>query len=172
MQSRDESKDDGEEVESINSAQDSLECGERSSEDDLQSETSVSPATAANDGQPKRTSKKKGKSTIKRPWATNARKAKDGDVDMALLNSATRASKKSSTEEEEDEDAMYCRGVANRLRNLLVHVKGYVRLQIEQLTYQLQFYDHPVAGMSSGMFPGISSGMTYQRPQNTDLQPL
>ena len=54
MQSRDESEDDGEEVESINSAQDSLECGERSSEDDLQSETSVSPATAANDGQPKR----------------------------------------------------------------------------------------------------------------------
>ena len=52
MQSRDESKDDGEEVESINSAQDSLECGERSSEDDLQSETSVSPATAGNDGQP------------------------------------------------------------------------------------------------------------------------
>ena len=61
MQSRDESKDDGEEVESISSAQDSLECGERSSEDDLQSETSVSPATAANDGQPKRTSKKKKK---------------------------------------------------------------------------------------------------------------
>ena len=87
---------------------------------------------------------------------------------MALLNSATRASKKSSTEEEEDEDAMYCRGVANRLRNLQVHVKGYVWLQIEQLTYQLQFYDHPVAGISSG----ISSGMTYQRPQNTDLQPL
>lgn len=94
MQSRDESEDDGEEVESINSAQDSLECGERSSEDDLQSETSVSPATAANDGQPKRTSKKKGKSTTKRRWATNARKAKDGDLDMALLNSATRASRR------------------------------------------------------------------------------
>ena len=89
-----QSRDEGEEVESINSAQDSLECGERSSEDDLQSETSVSPATAANDGQPKRTSKKKGKSTTKRPWATNARKAKDGDVDMALLNSATRASRR------------------------------------------------------------------------------
>ena len=67
---------------------------------------------------------------------------------------------------------MYCRDLANRLRNLPVHVKGYVRLQIEQLTYQLQFYDHPVAGMSSGMFPGISSGMTYQRPQYTLLQPF
>ena len=29
------------------------------------------------------------KSTTKRPWATNARKAKDNDVDMALLKTAT-----------------------------------------------------------------------------------
>ena len=74
MQSRDESEDYAdhvEEAESINSVQDSIECGERSSEDDLQSETSVSPAidslsssaAAANDGQPNKSSKQKGKST-------------------------------------------------------------------------------------------------------------
>ena len=123
----------------------------------MQSETSVPPATdspsssaaAANDGQPKKSSKQKvkstptiTKSTTKRPWATNARKAKDNDVDMALLKTATSLAdrilqpeqpKKSRTEEEEDEDAIYCRSLANRLRNLPVHAKGYVRLQIEQL---------------------------------------
>lgn len=201
MQSRVESEDDadhGEEAESPNNVKDSLEYEERSSEDEslLQSETSVSPATdspsssaaAANDGQPKRNSKEKGKttanitkSTTKRPWASNARKAKDYDIDMALLKTATSLAdrvlqpeqpKKSRTEEEEDEDAIYCRSLANRLRNLPVHVKGYVRLQIEQLMYQAQFSDHPVAGMSSGMFPGISTGMTYQMPEYTRLQPL
>ena len=88
MKSKDDA-DHGEEAESINSVQDSLECGERSSEDGLQSETSVFPATdspsssaaAANDGQPKRSSKPKGKSTptitkssTKRPWATKGSK--------------------------------------------------------------------------------------------------
>ena len=54
----------------------------------------VSPA--ANDRQPNRSSKQKGKSTpkitkstTKRPWASNARKAKDSDIDMALLKTAT-----------------------------------------------------------------------------------
>ncbi|CAH3137977.1 unnamed protein product [Porites lobata] len=183
----------GEEAESANNVEDSLEYEETSSEDDLQSETSVSPA--ANDCHPNRSSKQKGKSTTKRPWASNARKAKDSDIDMALLKTATSLAdrllqpeqpKKSRTVEEEDEDAIYCQSLANStgknngfplsdilgLRNLPVHVKGYVRLQIEQLMYQVQFSDHPVAGISSGMFPGISTGMTYQRPEYTHLQPL
>ena len=74
MQSCGESEGDadhGEEAESPNNVEDSLEYAERSSEDDLQSETSVSPTSdspssssaAANDGQPKRSSKQKGKST-------------------------------------------------------------------------------------------------------------
>ena len=105
----------------------------------MQSEPSVPPTTdspssclAAADGQPKGSSKQKGKSTPKitrsttnRPWASNARKARDYDVDMALLKSATsledrilqpQQPKESGTEEEEDEDAIYCRGLANRLR--------------------------------------------------------
>ena len=197
MQSSDEREDDGnhgEEAESANNVQDSLEYEETSSEDDLQPETSVSPASdsssssaAADDGQPNRSSKQKGKSTpkitksiTKRPWASIAGKEKDSDVDMALLKTATSLAdrllqpeqpKKSRTEEK-DEDAIYCRSLANRLRNFPVHVKGYVRLQIEQLMYQEQFSDHPVAGMSSGMFPGISTGMTYQRPEYTHLHPL
>ena len=75
VQSRDEREDDanhGEEAESANNVQDSLEYEETSSEDDLQSETSVSPAAdspsssaAANDGQPNRSAKQKGKSTLK-----------------------------------------------------------------------------------------------------------
>ena len=200
MQSRDEIEGDadlGEEAQSPNNVEDSLEYEERSSEDEsiLQSGTPVSPtsdspsssSTAANDGQPKRSSKQKGrttpkitKSTTKRPWASNARKAKDYDVDMALLKTATSLAdrvlepeqQKKSRTEEEDEDAIYCRSLANRLRNLPVHVKGYVRLQIEQLMYQVQFSDHPVAGMPSAMFPGISTSMTYQRPEYTHLQPL
>ena len=134
VQSRDEREDDanhGEEAESANNVQDSLEYEETSSEDDLQSETSVPPAAdspsssaAANDGQSNRSSKQKGKSTpkitkstTKRPWASNARKAMDSDVDMALLRTATSLAhrllqpeqpKKSRTEEEEDEDAIYC----------------------------------------------------------------
>lgn len=97
VQSRDEREDNanhGEEAESANKGQDSLEYEETSSEDDLQSETSVSPA--ANDRQPNRSSKQKGKSTpkipkstTKRPWASNARKAKDSYIDMALLKTAT-----------------------------------------------------------------------------------
>ena len=200
MQSHDESEGDadhGEEAESPNNVEDSLEYEERSSEDEspLQSGTPVSPSSdspssssaVGNDGQPKRSAKQKGKTpkipkpTSKRPWASNARKANGHDVDMALLKTATSLAdrvlqpeqpKKSRTEEEEDEDAIYCRSLANRLRNLPVHVKGYVRLQIEQLMYQVQFSDHPVAGMPSGMFSGISTGMTYQRPEYAHLQPL
>ena len=193
MQSCDEREDDanhGEEAESANkkkNVQDSLEYEETSSGDDLQSETSVSPAAdspsssaAADYVQPNGSSEQKGKSTpeitkltIKRPWASNARKAKNSNVDMALLKTAPSLAdrllqpeqlKKSRTEEEEDEDAIHW--------NLPVHVKGYVRLQIEQLMYQVQFSDHPVAGISSGMFPGISTGMTYQRPEYIHLQPL
>ena len=102
-------------------------------------------------------------------------------TDMALLKTATSLAdrvlqpeqpKKSRREEEEDEDAIYCRSLANRLRNLPVHVKGYVRLHIEQLMYQAQFSDHPVAGLSLQMFPGTSTGMTYQMPEYTRLQPL
>ena len=107
-----------------------------------------------------RSSKQKGKSTpkitkstTKRPWASNARKAKDSDIDMALLKTSLadrllqpEQPKKSRTEEEEDEDAIYCWSLANRLRNLPIHVKGYVRLQIEQVMYEVQFSDHPVAG--------------------------
>ena len=130
MQSHDERQDDanhGEEAESANNVQDSLEYEETSSEDDLQSETSVSPA--ANDCHPNRSSKQKGKSTpkitkstTKRPWASNARKAKDSDIDMALLKTATSLAdrllqpeqpKKSRTEEEEDEDAICCQSLAN-----------------------------------------------------------
>ena len=98
MQNRVESEDDadhGEETESPNNVEDSLEYVERSSEDEslLQFERSVSPATdspsssaAAKGGESKRSSKEKGKttaniikSTTKRPWASNARKAKDYD---------------------------------------------------------------------------------------------
>ena len=55
----------GEEAESANNVQDSLEYEETSSEDDLQSETSVSPA--ANDCHPNRSSKQKGKSHQRSP---------------------------------------------------------------------------------------------------------
>ena len=199
-QSRDESEGDAdheEEAENPNNVEDSLEYKERSSDDESPlrsgmpvSQTSDSPSfsTAVNDGQPKRSSKQKGKttpkmtkSTTKRPWASNARKAKDCDVDMALLKTARSLAdrvlepeqpKKSRTEEEQDEDTICCRSLANRLMQLPVHVKGYVRLQIEQLMYQVQFSDHPVAGMPSGLFPGISTGMTYQRTEYTHLQPL
>ena len=91
-QSRDESEDDadhGEEAERANNVEDSLKYEERSSEDDLQSETSVSPvadspsSAAANDGQPKRSSKQKGnstpkiaKSTTKRPMGLKCKEGK------------------------------------------------------------------------------------------------
>ena len=79
---------------------------------------------------------------------------------MALLKTARSLAhrvfereqrKKSRTEEEEDENATYCTSLAN-LRQLPVHVKGYVRLQIDQLMYQVQFCDHPIAGIPSGRF--------------------
>ena len=200
MQSHDESKGDadhGEEEESPNSVEDSLEYEERSGENEspLQSGTPVSPSSdspssssaVGNDGQPKRSAKQKGKTpkipkaTSKRPWTSNARKANGHDVDMALLKTATSLAdrvlqpeqpKKSRTEEEEDEVAIYCRSLANRLGNLPVHVKRYVRLQIKQLMCQVQFSDHPIAGMPSGMFSGILTDMTYQRPEYAHLQPL
>ena len=128
------------------------------------------------------------KSTTKRPWASNnSKKTKDYDVDMALLKTATSLADKVlqpepptksriEEEEDEDEDALYCRSLATRLRNLPVHVKGYVRLQIEQLMYKAQFPDHPVAqamsGMSSGTLPSISTSMSYQRPEYTHFQTL
>ena len=188
MQSHDEREDDanhGEEAESANNVQDSLEYEETSSEDDLQSETSVSPA--ANDCHPNRSSKQKGKSTpkitkstTKRPWASNARKAKDSDIDMALLKTATSLAdrllqpeqpKKSRTVEEEDEDAIYCQSLANStgknngfpLSDILGYLKnthknrkfGKVR-QVPTREFPTKFPDWDLSHSSkSGIFVGI-----------------
>ena len=181
MQSHDEREDDanhGEEAESANNVQDSLEYKETSSEDDLQSETSVSPA--ANDCHPNRSSKQKGKSTTKRPWASNARKAKDSDIDMALLKTATSLAdrllqpeqpKKSRTVEEEDEDAIYCQSLANStgknngfpLSDILGYLKnthknpkfGKVR-QVPTREFPTKFPDWDLSHSSkSGIFVGI-----------------
>ena len=145
-----------------------------------------SPNAAANENQPKTTKQKektKKKSTTKRAWASNLKKTKDQDIDLALLKTATSLAervlqpeppKKSRIEEEEDEDTLYCRSLATRLRKLPLHTKAYLRLQIEQLMYQAQFADNSAThamsgmlpGMSSGMSPGMSPGpgMSYQRP--------
>ena len=148
-----------------------------------------SPNAAANENQPKTTKQKektKKKSTTKRAWASNLKKTKDQDIDLALLKTATSLAervlqpeppKKSRIEEEEDEDTLYCRSLATRLRKLPLHTKAYLRLQIEQLMYQAQFADnsatHAMSGMLPGMSPGMSPGpgMSYQRPDYT-LQPL
>ena len=188
MQSRDEREDDAnhaEEAESANNVQDSLEYEETSSEDDLRSETSVSPA--ANDRHPNRSSKQKGKSTpkitkstTKRPWASNARKAKDSDIDMALLKTATSLAdrllqpeqpKKSRTVEEEDEDAIYCQSLANStgknngfpLSDILGYLKnthknpkfGKVR-QVPIREFPTKFPDWDLShSFKSGIFVGI-----------------
>ena len=41
--------------------------------------------------------------------------------------------------EVEDEDSFYCKSLATRMRSLDPQSKAYVRMQIEQLMFQVQF---------------------------------
>ena len=71
------------------------------------------------------------------------------DVDLALLKTASTLAdrvmnaestpKRREADEEDDEDLLYCKCLARRLKTMPAPTKAFVRLQIEQLLYDTQY---------------------------------
>ena len=71
------------------------------------------------------------------------------DVDLALLKTASTLAdkvmnaestpKRREADEEDDEDLLYCKSLARRLKTMPAPTKAFVRLQIEQLLYDTQY---------------------------------
>ncbi|KAK2564560.1 hypothetical protein P5673_012011 [Acropora cervicornis] len=110
----------------------------------LPSTTRSSSSSPVEQGQPKQGAKVIKK---KRAWSSqksNQDKHTKEAVDMELLKTAKsiaeglQADPRTVTEIE-DEDSFYCKSLATRMRALEPQSKAYVRMQIEQLMFQVQF---------------------------------
>ena len=106
----------------------------------------------------------KGKPTPKSPATarpSGANKRTNEDVDLAMVKVAERVLG-SPDNHEEDEDSLFGRSIAKRMRRLHPRTKGCLRLQIEQLMLNVEF-DSTFPAPSTSM-PGmnISSGSDYK----------
>ena len=111
----------------------------------------------------------------KRPWSANGMKSSKEDVDLTLLKTATTLAekvmqtsepeKKRRLEEIEDEDSLFCRCLAQRLKRLHPRTKGFVRLQIEQLMYPAVFAGQPA--LPTPNQPSLSHQPTADYPMPT-----
>ena len=110
----------------------------------LPSTTRSSSSSPVEQGQPK-----EGAKVIKKKRACSSQKSNQDKhtkeaVDMELLKTAKsiaeglQADPRTVTEIE-DEDSFYCKSLATRMRALDPQSKAYVRMQIEQLMFQVQF---------------------------------
>ena len=81
-------------------------------------------------------------SKAKRPWAAHSKKStspKDS-VDLAMVQIAERVLQSvTDNNDEDDEDSLFCRSIAKRMKKLSPRTKGFLRLQIEQLMFQSEF---------------------------------
>ena len=107
------------------------------------SNTSISDSNPS----PEEVKVKRKNSKIKHSWAKQKKEqAKAHDVDMELLKTAKSIADGFLSPQEEkksdhggDEDTLYCRSVAARMKCLDPQSKAYVRMQIEQLLFTVQF---------------------------------
>ena len=71
-----------------------------------------------------------------RPWAANSKSISPKDsVDLAMVQIAERVLQSTTdNKSEDDEDSLFGRIIAKRMKKLAPETKGLVRLQIEQLS--------------------------------------
>ena len=115
----------------------------------------------------------------KRAWSSqksNQDKHTKEDDDMELLKTAKSIAERLQADqrtvtEVEDEDSFYCKSLATRIRSLDPQSKAYVRMQIEQLMFQVQFGGQ----VSNSSLPGqnfhLSQG-PYSNPSHCNRQGL
>ena len=115
----------------------------------------------------------------KRAWSSqksNQDKHTKEDVDMELLKTAKSIAEglqadQRTVSEVEDEDSFYCKSLATRMRSLDPQSKAYVRMQIEQLMFQVQFGGQ----VSNSSLPGknfyLSQG-PHSNPSHCNRQGL
>ena len=122
--------------------------------------------------------KKSATPKLKKPYAAHNEKNVKLDVDAMLLKTATSLAEKvlQSPEAEiklhnnldDDEDILFCRSVAKRMKRLQPHTRGFLKLQIEQMMYKAQFSNVPTVPTHVNM-PNASQtllnfpGMSYQQ---------
>ena len=98
--------------------------------------------------------------TPKRPWAAaNRRKGNTKeDVDLAMIQIAEKLLQEPSEKTpsvDDDEEMLFARSFAKRLKKLPERAKGFVRIQLEQIMFQAEFapaqqYPAPVNPMHMG----------------------
>ena len=115
-------------------------------------------------------------SKAKRPWAANSKKStspKDS-VDLAMVQIAERVLQSPpENKEEDDEDLLFCRSIAKRMKKLSPRTKGIIRLQIEHLMFQSEFeastnQGHHTPGI--GFSPSDYTHQLHHSPYGTDYQ--
>lgn len=119
---------------------------------------------------PSATSTPASSTNTKRPWATaNRRKSSPKEeIDLAMIQIAEKLLKEPTEKqprvEEDDEELHFAKSLAKRVKKLPERAKGYVRLQIEQLMYQVEFgataQQHPATMNSLHM--GYNQSEVYQ----------
>ena len=93
--------------------------------------------------------------------SSGANKRTNEDVDLAMVKVAERVLR-SPDNNEEDEDSLYGRSIAKRMRKLHPRAKGCLRLQIEQLMFNAEFGSTFPAPPTSMPGMNIQSGSEYK----------
>ena len=122
--------------------------------------------------------KKSSTPKLKKSYAAHNKKNAKLDVDAVLLKTATslaekvlqspEAENKLHNDLDDDEDILFCRSVAKRMKRLQPHMRGFLKLQIEQMMYNAEFSQVPTAPAHVNM-PNASQnllnfpGMSYQQ---------
>ena len=98
--------------------------------------------------------------TPKRPWAAAKRwkGSTKEDVDLATIQIAEKLLQEPSEKTpsvDDDEEMLFARSFAKRLKKLLERAKAFVRIQLEQILFQAEFapaqkYPAPVNPMHMG----------------------
>ena len=120
--------------------------------------------------------KSKGKAIKSRPWGAAESKPKHA-VDRALIKTANSLAeqvkaglvkkseevKRKLPEDFDDEDSLFCRSIVPRIKRLPVNVKGYVRLQIEKLLFEVEL-SHPQTQAGNNVGRHNFHNSTFQQP--------
>ena len=120
--------------------------------------------------------------TTKRPWAAANRRTgrTKEDVDLAMIEIAEKLlqepSEKTPSVDEDDEEMLFARSFAKRLKKLPERAKAFVRIQLEQIMFQAEFapaqqYPVPVNPMHMGYTHTDYHPQYGHHPDSSDYTP-
>ena len=115
-------------------------------------------------------------SKAKRPWEANSKKSASpkGSIDLAMVQIVERVLQSPpDNKDEDDEDSLFGKSIAKRMKKLSPRTKGFLRIQIEQLMFQSEFGTRTNQGHQA---PGMGFSLVdyahhlHQSQYGTDYQ--